>query len=260
MINQKTTIVEMKKEIKIEVCANSFESALAASEGGAGRVELCSAMLEGGLTPSYATIEMVKQKIDIKLNVIIRPRGGDFCYSASEFEVMKRDIEIAKEIGSNAVVFGILLPDGRIDVARTRELVQIASPMEVTFHRAFDMCNDLFVALEELKKLKIQRILTSGGKQTALLGISTLAELVKRAGSEIIIMPGSGVKPENIVDLINGTGAREFHLSGTIRTESQMKYRNPEINMGGVAGVPEYEISVTSAKIIKEVTDICKLF
>lgn len=243
----------MPDPIQIEVCANSHESAMAAQAGGAARVELCSALIEGGITPSAGVIEQVRRNLKIPLNVIIRPRGGDFCYSREEFDVMKRDILMAQTLGADGVVIGILTPEGTIDLERCAMLVELARPLSVTFHRAFDMAGDLFQALEDVLALGVERLLTSGGRQTAMEGAATIATLAQRAGDRLIIMPGSGVKPENLVELIRKTKAREYHLSGQKKIDSRMIYRNPAINMGGVPGVPEYEIGVTDVEIIRRV-------
>ena len=202
----------------------------------------------------------MRKHLRIDVNVLIRPRGGDFCYSENEFLIMKRDIEICKALKINGVVFGILNPDGTIDIERNRELVELAHPMNVTFHRAFDMVRNPFDSLSELINLGVDRILTSGLKQTAILGAELISELVSQADNKLIIMPGSGVKPENIEYLMQKTNAREFHLSGIKKIPSRMLYQNPEIAMGGVAGVPEYEISVTDSEIIRKVVQIANDF
>jgi copper homeostasis protein len=243
----------MLKPIFIEVCANSHESAMAAQEGGAQRVELCAALIEGGITPSAGMIEQVRRDLEIPLHVIIRPRGGDFCYTDAEFNIMKRDILMAQTLGADGIVMGILKPNGQIDMERCAPLINLARPLSVTFHRAFDMTSDLSEALVSLIALGVDRLLTSGGRQTALEGAETIAKLVQQAGPTLSVMPGSGVKPENITALIQKTGAREFHLSGQKKIHSRMTFRNPAILMGGVPGVPEYEIGQTDPDIIRQV-------
>jgi copper homeostasis protein len=241
----------------IEVCANSIASALAGQSGGADRIELCSALAEGGLTPSAATIEIAREKLGIGLNVLVRPRGGDFCYDEHEFAAMKRDIEFCKQAGVDGVVVGILLPDGAIDCHRTRELIATARPMSVTFHRAFDMASDPFRALDDILKLGADRLLTSGQQAGAVAGKDLIAQLVRRAGERLIVMPGAGVNENNIRELITATGAREFHLSGQTRIPSRMNFRNPNVHMG-VPGMPEYEIGVTDAAKIRRVVEAAR--
>ncbi|PLX09201.1 MAG: copper homeostasis protein CutC, partial [Marinilabiliales bacterium] len=179
------------KSIGIEVCCNSLESALNAQQGGAHRVELCSNLYEGGTTPSMGEISLAREKLQIKLNVLIRPRGGDFVYSKDEIEIIKRDILFCKKIGVDGIVIGFLLPDGNIDTKLTKEIVELARPMNVTFHRAYDMCKDPEKALQEIIECGADRLLTSGIKNKAIDGIDNIASLVKMAGDRIIIMPGS---------------------------------------------------------------------
>ena len=213
--------------LTLEICATSVASCIAAQEGGAQRIELCDNLLEGGTTPSYGTITLAREKVQIALYPIIRPRGGDFLYDGLEFEVMKRDITLCKQLGCDGVVLGLLQSDGRIDIKRTEALVKAAYPMEVTFHRAFDRCVDPFEALEKLVEAGVQRILTSGQKPTAPEGAGLIAELVKAASERIIIMPGSGVRADNIVALAKETGATEFHTSLRAKQSSHMQYRHP---------------------------------
>lgn len=219
--------------MKLEICANSLASALAAQNGGAQRIELCGNLNEGGTTPSYGTIKKVRDQLTIKLYVLIRPRAGDFHYSPQEFEIMKEDILLCKRLGCDGVVIGLLDIEGNVDVKRTQELVTLASPMGVTFHRAFDSCNNGLKALEDIIHCGCERILTSGMKNTASEGADFLQELVKKAGNRIIIMPGSGVNESNIEQLILETGANEYHTSAKVPTKSDMRYHNSAIqNMG----------------------------
>jgi copper homeostasis protein len=242
-----------KKNILIEVCVNSVVSAVEAEKGGALRVELCNNLLEGGTTPSAASIQLAGKILSIDLNVIVRPRGGDFCYSDIEFDVMKSDILAAKELGADGVVIGILDVDGRVDKKRTRELIDIARPMSVTFHRAFDMTADPFQALDDLINLKADRILTSGQKNTAEEGIALISDLVREAGEDIIIMPGCGITPENIERLVGQTGAKEFHVFAVKKVESPMTHRNSEAFMGAPVETSEYETSITDADEIQKI-------
>jgi copper homeostasis protein len=242
----------MRSPILIEVCANSVASALAGQRGGAARVELCAALIEGGLTPSPAVIEIAREQLHIQLNVLIRPRGGDFCYDEPEFAVMLRDIAFCKRAGVDGVVIGILHPDGKVDVERSRRLMEAARPMSVTFHRAFDMAVDPLRALDGVLSLGADRLLTSGQRGSAMEGRGLIAELVRHAGGRLIVMPGAGINDGNIRELIAVTGAREYHLSGQEKIDSRMTYRNPHVFMG-VPGLPEYEIGVTDEEKIRRV-------
>ena len=242
-----------KEKILVEVCVDSVESATAAERGGANRIELCDNLLEGGTTPSAGAIEIARKNLSIKLHVIIRPRGGDFCYSDIEFEVMKRDIVVAKELGADGVVIGILTQDGNVDVERTKELIETASPLSVTFHRAFDMTQNPFKALEDLVSIGVGRILTSGQEASVIEGIDLIAELVQRANDRIVIMPGGGLTVRNVSKVIEQTGVREVHVTGFVTVESQMQYRNERVFMGGSLRPPEYTRSVTDASKIIEI-------
>lgn len=197
-----------------------------AQAAGAHRIELCDNPGEGGTTPSYGFIKSARENLQIELYPIIRPRGGDFFYSDAEFEVMKADVKVCKELGCDGVVIGILHTDGTIDKKRCGELVQLAYPMGVTFHRAFDRVKDDAQALEDVIEIGCERILTSGLVPSALDGAETLASLIKQADERIIIMPGSGVRADNIAELAKKTGAVEFHTSARKHVESKMNYKN----------------------------------
>lgn len=237
--------------ILLETCVDSIEGALAAQAGGADRVELCADLFEGGITPGPGTILLARERLKIGLNVIIRPRGGDFCYSDAEFEVMKRDVEFSKRAGADGVVIGILRPDGSVDVDRTGELVRLARPMSVTFHRAFDLTRDPFEALEDVISLGVDRLLTSGQEGTVVEGLDLLVELVRRAGKRVIIMPGGGINERNLAKVAAATGAREFHASGSTTVDGRMKYRTSRVFMGGALRSPEYTIRATDPNRIK---------
>ena len=196
----------------IEVCVDSIESAAAAETGGAARVELCDNLPEGGTTPGADAIAAVRKQLRIPLHVIVRPRGGDFCYSDVEFDVMKRDIALAKRLGVDGVVLGVLLPDGRVDVQRTRSLIALARPMSVTFHRAFDMTRDAFEALEALIDLGVDRILTSGQQPSVVEGLDLITELVRRADGRIVIMACGGVDERNVSSVVAESRVRELHV------------------------------------------------
>jgi copper homeostasis protein len=224
------------KNILVEVCVDSVPSAVAAERGGAARIELCSDLVEGGITPSAGLIETVRAAVTLPVHVMIRPRGSDFYYDADEFEAMRRDIALAKQLGANGVVFGILDVNANVDVVRTRHLLDLARPLEITFHRAFDMSADLFRALDEVCAAGVDRLLTSGGEQTSIEGAATIAQLVARAQGRIIVMPGSGIKPENARSLVEQTGAREIHVGLRSSLPSPMTHRNPRISMGKIPG------------------------
>jgi copper homeostasis protein len=240
--------------INMEVCANSVASAIEAEKGGAIRVELCDNLLEGGTTPSYSQIKLAKKRLKIDVYPIIRPRGGDFLYSDLEFDLMREDILKCKELGCDGVVFGILLADGSVDKLRCAELISLARPMKVTFHRAFDMTANLLNALEDVISLGFDRILTSGGKASALAGAEVIQQLVENAGDGIIIMAGAGVSSDNIREIINQTGVQEFHGSARSVLNSKMTFKNEHISMGGAAD--EYSYSVTDSSLVKNLIEL----
>ncbi|MEZ4883648.1 MAG: copper homeostasis protein CutC [Chitinophagales bacterium] len=228
----------MKPKIKIEICANSLQSAIHAQKADADRVELCGNLFEGGTTPSAATIQLARKHLTIDLFVLIRPRGGDFCYSDLEIELMLADIDFAKKAGANGVVLGVLQSDGKIDAARNQLLVEAAKPMQVTFHRAFDVCSQPFEALEQIIDLGFDRILTSGQQQTAIEGADLIRKLVEIAGERIHILVGSGVNSENIAALKEKTNAKEFHCSAKELVCSKMSFQNEKVNFGGKIEIP----------------------
>ena len=238
-------------EMLIEICTNGLQSCINAEKGGANRVELCDNLFEGGTTPSLATVQLAKKYLSIDVFVIIRPRGGDFCYSDLEFEVMQLDIENCKRLGVEGVVFGILNSDGTIDKARTKQLIELARPMKVTFHRAFDMCKNHLEALEDLIEIGIDNLLTSGGQNKAIDGLPLLKQLVEKAENRTQIMVGSGVRPNN-VERFKSIGITNFHLSGIHEIESEMQFRNPTVSMGSLPEIPEYNIRVTDEKVVRE--------
>lgn len=237
----------------IEICANSAQSCVEAEMGGASRVELCAGIPEGGTTPSYGEIKTAQTLTStIDINVIIRPRGGDFLYTEAEVEAMLLDIELCKQLGVHGVVFGCLTSEGDIDVPLMRRLIEAAKPLSVTCHRAFDVCRDPFAALEQLIELGCDRILTSGQQSTAEKGIPLLKQLVERAGQRIIIMPGCGVREGNIARIEAETGAREFHTSARSVVHSQMRYRKEEVPMGSSAVTSEFETVQTDREKVKQ--------
>ncbi len=242
--------------ILIEACVNSVESAVEARHGGVHRVELCDNLYDGGTTPSLGAVRAARGKLPvIGLNVMIRPRGGDFCYSLLELEIMKADLLAAGEAGADGVVFGILDRQGAVQEQQCRELVELARPMSVTFHRAFDMTFDPFAALETLIGLGVDRILTSGQRASAHDGAKLLAELVQLAGDRIVIMPGVGIDETNISPLIEATGATEYHVLAEKRLPSPMVFRNEEAFMGSDPQVSEYERLITDRERIRAICD-----
>ena len=241
--------------IKIEVCANSLQSAINAQKGGAQRVELCANLYEGGTTPSMGEISLARKLLQIELNVLIRPRGGDFLYSKNEIEIIKCDVLNCKNLCVDGVVFGFLKPNGNIDIELTKEITALARPMSVTFHRAFDMCINPEQALEELIEIGIDKVLTSGGQNKAIEGLEPINKLIKLANNRIIIMPGSGIRANNISEIIEKTGAKEFHLSERKILSSKMTFRKEQIFMGGLKQIPEYEIRVIDTELIQEIVN-----
>ncbi|MGP1477229.1 MAG: copper homeostasis protein CutC [Phocaeicola sp.] len=241
----------MEQTYQIEICANSALSCINAQEAGANRVELCAGMPEGGTTPSYGEIITARSLLNkTKLHVIIRPRGGDFLYSNLELSIMKHDIQLAKQIGVDGVVFGCLDKQGNVDMKAMEVLMKEAEGLNVTFHRAFDMCNDYKKALEDIISAGCTRILTSGQSMNAESGIPVLKELVQLSENRIIIMPGCGIHSNNIKKIALETGATEFHFSGRIQMESKMKFRNPHVSMGGTVHIDEYMQDVTGKEVV----------
>jgi copper homeostasis protein len=231
-----------RNKILIEVCTDGFDMSNDAIHSGASRIELCSSLIEGGITPPLSLTEKICKSAGAPIHVMIRPRGGDFLYSDSEFELMRTDIIQAKKAGASGVVFGILLPDGSIDIKRCEVLVELALPMKCIFHRAFDMTSDPFLALEEVITLGFDTILTSGQRQTAEDGLEMIRELVKRAGDRIEIMAGGGVNSSNVM-LLHEAGIRAFHFTARKRTAGKMQYRNEALqSMGPVNMAGEYDI------------------
>lgn len=215
---------------KLEIIGFNIESCIAAQEAGANRIELCANPEEGGTTPSYAFIKAAREKLNIDLYVMIRPRGGDFLFSNEDFGIMKNDIAICKQLGCDGIVTGILTIEGKIDKKRCSELIDLAYPLEAAFHRAFDRVANPSEALEDIIDLGFERILTSGLKPKAIEGAHILSQLIKQSDERIIIMPGSGVNSENIISIAKSTGAKEFHSSSGNLIESKMEFTNPYMN------------------------------
>ena len=223
----------------VEICAYSLQSCLTAQVAGAHRIELCGGQAEGGTTPSTGLIQLARQHLTIPLYVMIRPRGGDFLYETTELDVMAADVETAKRMGVDGVVLGVLRPDGTVDIEKTRQLVDLAHPLPVTFHRAFDMTRDPLEALEAVIRTGAVRILTSGQQSMAEAGLPVLRQLVRQAARRIEIMAGAGVNSTN-AGLFIEAGVDTLHLSGSLRHNSPMVYRQPTVSMASfVTG--EYE-------------------
>ena len=239
----------------LEVCAYSLESVLLAEAAGADRVELCAGRLEGGTTPSFGAIHGALQCKNIQVFPILRPRGGDFCYSDVEFQEMLIDLEHMKQKCVPGVVTGILLPNGRLDVERMKQLKEAAGIMEFCVHRAIDMSYNPFETLQELIDLGVTRVLSSGAANTALEGIEVLKQLVIQAENRIQIMAGSGVSAAQIPELWKA-GIRHFHASASSSQSSKMNFRNPSILMGKEGDLDEYAIQVASAAKINEMKSI----
>ncbi len=236
-----------------EICVDSVAGVRAAKDAGADRVELCGDLLEGGITPSRGMIQKARSVGDIGLNVMIRPRGGDFLFDADEFAVMEADIDTAKTEGADGVVIGLLLANGEIDVARTKALIAQARPLSVTFHRAFDMTPNPFEALETLIGLGAERVLTSGQEASVLEGLPLVTELVRRAGERIIVMPGGGITARNVERIVSAARPREIHFAALETESSAMHYRRTHVFMGGELRPPEYDRLVTSQDTIRSV-------
>lgn len=242
----------------LEIAVYSPEAAIIAQRAGADRIELCSAPAEGGLTPGAGVMKLVRRELLIPIHVMIRPREGDFCYSDVEFRAMLLEIEEAGKAGIDGIVCGILTKEGVVDEPRLKILVDAAKPMNVTFHRAFDMSKKPEESLETLINCGISRVLTSGGKQTALQGIEMIRNLVKLSAGRIIIMPGSGINELNINELTQIESIQEIHLSAKTYFKGAMKYRNPEIAMGDNIRIPEYELLLPDAGIIRRIQGIIR--
>lgn len=235
----------------LEVVAYNLESALRAQEGGADRIELCDNPGEGGTTPSWGMLKRVCEQLTIEVFVMIRPRGGDFFYSDEEFDVMKHDIEACKQSGADGVVFGILTAEGVMDKKRCRELIEMARPMKVTCHRAFDMTRDPFEAMDDCIETGFDRILTSGRQPKAASGAGLIGELIKKAAGRIAIMPGSGVDENTVGQIVRKTGATEIHFSAVGSRESGMTYRNSAIAGMGSAEGTEYQLRTVDPEKVR---------
>ena len=241
-------------EAKFEVCLQSVDGAVAAQAAGAHRVELCAALVEGGITPSPGTMAACAA-LDIPTMVMIRPRGGDFDYSQRELAVMEDDIRRCVDLGLAGVVFGVLQPDGQVAGPQVKRLLGAAGGLPVTFHRAFDVCRDPLAALKQLGDLGVSRILTSGQAATVPEGLELIAQLVELAGDSVSILPGCGITPSNVVEVLRATGAREYHATAFTTVPSRMTYRNDAVYMG-IPGLPEYERQAVCEKTVKQFLEV----
>ena len=238
-----------------EICVDSIAGVRAAKAAGAHRVELCADLLEGGITPSLGMIRHARTVAGVDLHVMIRPRGGDFLFNDDEFATMRADIETAKAEGANGVVIGLLTAGGEIDVGRTRELVALARPLSVTFHRAFDVAAEPFGALETLIDLGVDRVLTSGQEPSVLEGLPLIVELMERARDRIIVMPGGGITARTVERIVAAAHPREMHFAALEPVASSMKFRRTHVFMGGELRPPEFDRLDTSQALIRSVME-----
>jgi copper homeostasis protein len=239
-------------DILLEICCGSIDDAIEAEKGGAARIELCSALFLGGLTPSLGTIREARQRLKIPIISMVRPRGGGFCYTEAEMATMERDAEAAVAEGADGVVFGILQADGRIDIARTRSILERIGKRQSVFHRAFDVTPDPFEALEQLVELGVTRILTSGQKDTVAEGADLIRRLIERAAGRIEILPGGGIASYQIPDVLRRTGCRQIHLTAWKTAIDPSTHANPAVTFGGALYPPEDRYSITDPEIVKQ--------
>ncbi|MDZ4714521.1 MAG: copper homeostasis protein CutC [Cytophagales bacterium] len=242
--------------MKIEVVVYNIESALCAQEGGADRIELCDNPADGGTTPSPGTVEVVRQNVTMDVFVMLRPRGGDFCYSSYEFHAMKRDVYAYQKLGVDGFVFGILNPDGTLDKKRCKELVGKIRPLKAACHRAFDMTRDPLEALEDCVEVGFERILTAGQQPKALQGVDLIRQLVKKAGDRITIMPGSGVNEQTVAEIVSKTRVNEIHFSATSFRDSTMTFQNKNIAAMGEEGTSEFLIRTVDPARVRAIRSL----
>ncbi|WP_292187270.1 copper homeostasis protein CutC [Mesorhizobium sp.] len=234
----------------IEICVEGIDGLLAAQAAGADRIELCASLIEGGITPSFGTVRAALDQASVPFHVMVRPRGGDFLYSETEYASMLADVSVLRDLGVPGVVFGCLDADGTIDEGRMSELTQAAGPLNVTCHRAFDMTRDPAEALEALIRCKVGRVLTSGQRDTAVEGLPLLADLVRQAGDRIVILGCGGLNLHNIAEVRGKTGLAEMHFAALKDMPSAMDYRNPRVGMGGSDLDREYRNTLTDTPLV----------
>ena len=244
--------------VLLEICCGSIDDAIEAEKGGADRVELCSALFLGGLTPSFGTIQEAKRRLKIPVMVMVRPRGGGFGYSEAEMASMERDTEAAVEAGADGVVFGILQADGRIDIARCRRIRQLMGQRQAVFHRAFDVTPDPFEALEQLVDLGITRLLTSGQKDSVPEGVELIRKLIERAGERIEILPGGGIQSWNVKEMIEKTGCRQVHLTAWKAVPDSSTQARAGITFGGALHPAEDRFQMTDAEMVRRLAGMVK--
>ena len=246
------------KKYTLEICVDSVESAINAERGKATRLELCSNLIIGGTTPTKSLFEEVKKNVNIPINVLIRPRFGDFLYSDYEVNIIKNEIKMFKKLGVDGIVVGILTKNGEIDLDNMKKFIEGAQDIPITFHRAFDVCREPLKAFYQLQELGVQNILTSGQSQDCLRGKKLLKELVKistkNSKNKTEILVGAGLNIENIDEIVNFTGATNFHFSGKRIKQSSMEYRKENVNMG-LKEFSEFEILETDQNLVREVAD-----
>jgi copper homeostasis protein len=237
----------------LEICCGSIDDAIQAQAGGAQRIELCSALFLGGLTPSLGTLLYARQELTIPIMAMVRPRGGGFCYTEAEFATMERDAETLLANGADGIVFGILQEDGEIDLARTRRLCEIAGNKQTVFHRAFDVTPDPFRALDRLVDLGITRILTSGQQDTVPEGADLIRKLIEYAGARIEILPGGGIKPYHLAEVVARTGCNAIHLTAFKAVADNSTHRNPAVTFGGALYPAEDRFLMTDAELVRQI-------
>jgi copper homeostasis protein cutC len=246
------------RKYTLEICVDSVESAINAQRGGATRLELCSNLIIGGTTPTKSLFEEVRKNVNIPINILIRPRFGDFLYSDYEVNIIRNEIKMFKDLGADGIVVGILTKNGEIDLYNMKKFIDEAQGTPITFHRAFDVCKNPIEAFYQLHELGIQNILTSGQAQNCLKGKKLLKELVglsnKNNKSKTEILVGAGLNMENIGEIVNSTGATNFHFSAKTIKQSKMEYKKQDVNMG-LKEFNEFEILETDEKLVKEMTD-----
>lgn len=238
---------------KIEICVDSVESCINAERGGADRLELCGNMFEGGTTPSYGVLQLAREMVSKPIYAMVRPRGGDFCYNDIEFEIMKREIKLMKELKIDGIVFGILTKEGKVDKERCSKLLDLWGTNKATFHMAIDVSSNLNEACEDIISLGFERILTSGGEANVMSGIIKLKELVEKYNDKIIIMPGSGINERNIEYINDTIKANEYHMTANKTVESVMQYRNENVFMGASLRPPEFSVKYTDENKVKNI-------
>src|SRR5580704_7780482 len=240
-------------KILLEICCGSIDDAIQAEKGGADRVELCSALFLGGLTPSIGTIKEAKRRLKIPVMVMVRPRGGGFCYTEAEMATMERDAEAAIDGGADGVVFGILEGDGKIDERRTKGMRQVIGKRQAVFHRAFDVTPDPFEALEQLIDMGITRVLTSGQKDSVPPGVELIRKLVERAAGRIEILPGGGIQPYQVREIAEKTTCNQIHLTAWKTTSDPSTHANPAVTFGGALYPPEDRYQITDSALVREI-------